>query len=1487
MRKITFFSQAIVVFALLLLTPFCSIHAQTTLFTEDFETADIGQTPPAGWGVDLVWGGNNVWFQSTGSWPTCSPASGSRMVEFQSFNCGAGTENRLRRTTPVSTVGYTDVTIDFAWLTDPGYAGVSDRVNVQYSTNGSTWTTAATVNRYGTTQAWTTQTVSLPAGAAGVATLYIAFDFISAYGNNCHLDLVQIKAIGPPLPQTVTVGTGTVSCNYPYTTYWMGGRTQLLYTAEWLTAAGALPGQITSLCFNVNSYSNQTMVNFNLNMTNTAMTTLPGWVTGMQNCYSGAYAVPGNGWQLITLSTPFIWNGQNLIVEVCFGNNGAFSNYSYVYGTDAPAGQIEPYWMDNTVGCTYTGAPFTGYASLPNLRFVEVPYVGTLAGTVTSCSNGAPLAGITVTCGTVSGTTNAAGAYTLYNVPVGNYTATYTLSGFLPGSAPVVINNGQTTSKNICLNPVPGVLAGVVTSAATGNPIMGAIITVGTSFGYSTGPNGAYYVNVYPVGTFSASCSKPGFDNATAGPFTFTQYNMITQNFALLENVNAPGSVAAALNAGETAVNINWGLPNGNYELLYDDGIQEGFQVWAFAGSYNAVKFTAPGYPCSLNGGKINIGTTVNYPEGSNPLVPFQFLVFDATGPGGTPGTQIAGPFDFTPTGYGWNNFTFTTPVTITGGNFYIVQRQGGNTPDAAGIAIDATTNQLRSYMRFMPSGSWVNSSGNFLMRAFMYGPGGPVPLKFSDPEGEPVSDGSGIQNLTGISNQNQAEVKELLSENDPPDNKGGDPEVVTGYQVWRLLQGQEGTPAAWVSIGTPTGQSVVDNSWPTLPCNPYRWAVKTQYTGNRWSNPAFSNALGKCWTSSVTVNVALSCPVASAMHTKVRLQNTVYVDTVYEATLGTPGSSGTCNFPHVWKGTYILTVSKFGFTTYTQPPITIMGNLTQDVTLLQLKTPPTDLQVNNRSLKATWRQPVMSNTVFSEDWNSGSFATNGWQASGGSNWQITSSAGNPAPSAIFYYSPIVTNYDQYLTSKDITGLHSPIMTLKYDIYLYNWATPNTNFLSVEIWNGSSWDVLKTYANTADIPWTSETLDITASTHSTFKVRFHAYGDNSDNIYYWSIDNISIFALGAHPDPCLQGYGVYLNSAMITVVNDTTYTIPAGLATYGQSKTCCVNAIYGSGTSTQTCNTFTSHFLCPPTNLMGADAGTTANLSWVKPQCTGGAVKVSGNPGQAADNDGIKFRGPLNETGLMGYNIFRSQGSSGGPWVLIRHLMNPDAISASDLSLTAGEWWYRITGYYDLTPFGFPGMYDESLPEGPEPVYILVVPDNRTEQNKTISNGQSYCMDANQTITVAGNNTTFFIQNGGSATMIAGQKIRYLPTTHVYSGGYMHGYISVSGPYCSSKSKGPETEKGVEAAISSDGKPSSFHVYPNPTTGELILEIPDKDLFSAGIVEVYGIRGEKILRKEITGTGKWNISLSGQPAGIYVIHVIMGDRIETTKIIRL
>ena len=480
---------------------------------------------------------------------------------------------------------------------------------------------------------------------------------------------------------------------------------------------------------------------------------------------------------------------------------------------------------------------------------------------------------------------------------------------------------------------------------------------------------------VYPGGTYSATVSKAGFDGQTAGPFTFTPPNTITQNFALLENTNAPTNVVATLNTGQTAVAVNWNVPSGNYELLYDDGIQESFVVWATANNLDGVKFTPVGYPCTVNGGKINIGAQSSYPAGSNPLVACSLYVYDATGSNGTPGNIIGGPYAFTPAGYGWNNFTFTTPVTITSGNFYIVKKQGGDYPNAAGVAIDTTTSNLRSWQKFQPNGPWVPASGNFMIRAMMFGPNGPVPLM------------DGQQNTITASGDSRAMFAYKPATVSGAEGIGqviwldGDsPEVITGYQVWRLLQGQEGTPASWVSIGTPTATTITDNSWPTLPCNPYRWAVKTQYTGNRWSNSAFSNAIGKCWTASVTINVDLTCLASNAAYSIVKLQNTVYVDTVYTAQLD---STQTVTFPTVWKGTYTLTVDKFGYTQYLQTPITIMGNMTIDVMLMQQKTPPSNLEINDRSLLATWSPPRVAVPIINETWASGSLATNGWTRSG------------------------------------------------------------------------------------------------------------------------------------------------------------------------------------------------------------------------------------------------------------------------------------------------------------------------------------------------------------------------------------------------------------------------------------------------------------------------------------------------------------------------
>ena len=377
----------------------------------------------------------------------------------------------------------------------------------------------------------------------------------------------------------------------------------------------------------------------------------------------------------------------------------------------------------------------------------------------------------------------------------------------------------------------------------------------------------------------------------------------------------------------------------GNYEIIYDDGIQENFAIWEQTGNMNAVKFTPVGYPATVLGCKINIGTLSNYPSGTgiNPFVPFDMFIYDATGPGGTPGTQLAGPFTITPVAntYGWLDFPtlFGAGITVNSGSFYIVQKQGGSYPNAIGIAIDTTIQNLRSYQRFVTGGGpWVPASGNFMLRALVTGSGGPLFTDNVRPNTITASAVTGARydyhpgTVTGVEGKGR-----IISV------EGDNPENLTGYQVWRLLQGQESTPATWTSIGTPSVTYMSDNSWFSLPCNPYRWAVKAQYTGNRWSNASFSNVIGKCWTAGVTVNVTLSCAAQNPANTVVMLTNSNYPDTNYIKVMDT---TGTVLFTNVWKGTYTLTVSRFGYTTYIQTNINITSDQTIDVVLCRSRLP-------------------------------------------------------------------------------------------------------------------------------------------------------------------------------------------------------------------------------------------------------------------------------------------------------------------------------------------------------------------------------------------------------------------------------------------------------------------------------------------------------------------------------------------------------------------
>ncbi|MEI7662564.1 MAG: carboxypeptidase regulatory-like domain-containing protein [Bacteroidota bacterium] len=1028
----------------------CTAQQITPLLTESFETGS-GTTPPSGWVIEQVTGTiTGITFVSNSANPTISSAfDGSRFVRYNSFSI-AGGSTRLKSTTALSTTGHAGVLVDFAWYEDPGSATSNDKVEVQWSLDGTNWTTAGTFSRYNAVPGWKLKHQWLPAAANNKPLLYVAFLFTSANGNNCALDLVHV-----------------------------------------------------------------------------------------------------------------------------------------------------------TCGTSATGAVLSGY----------IRDVNTLS----------PVAGAAVAAGAAADTSMSDGFYAMYGLSAGSATLYCTAGCYSPNALTVALTAGNITTANMSMAPSP-VFTGTITDGCTGAPVAGALVSL-----FSGGPNSAMTnsagVFLMPcitvAGTQQVLISKTGYETFS-GTFTFVPNTTTTYNLALFCTANPPGTVTAALNnpANPTAVNLGWQVPQGNYQLLYDDSSQEDFTVWASAGNLDAVKFTPLGWPAKVTGGNINIGKSSDYPANAQPLQSFTVYAAKADGPGGVPGTLLDSA-TVAPTGFGWVNFTFTAPVSINSGEFYLVMKQGGIPPHGCGMGIDTNSSQLRSWSRFVTgSGPWVPASHNYMMRAVMTGTGGPVLL----------------------------------------DNSAFTP----SYQAWRLLQGQESNTAAWTSIYTGNAANCADNSWPGLPSAPYRWAVRAVYPpGSRLSGPSFSNVLGKNYTATVSVQSTSDCSKCGK-NTDVRLTNAAYPDTMYTIHLD---STGHGQRGGIWKGNYSFSYSQFSCLSVNLVNIFINGDTTITFNITEAKPAPTGLSINNQSLLATWNPPRVTYDYFFETWSSGSFATNQWIVSGGNNWQISNTIGNPAPSAIFSWAPQCTNCSQTLTSKLITGVDAPKVHLSYDITLSNAGTTNINTMAVELWNGTTWSALKVYDNqNGSFPWTTETLDITGLFGNGFKIRFRASGVDTYSINYWGVDNIRISghdSVSGAPG-CMLGYTVAINNTLAAFVTDTFTYIPPQQVIYGHPYQFCVRAVYNGGPSAAICDTFTAKFLYPPKNLLVTPLECTGHLGWDKPD------------------------DPVALTALTGYDIYRN-----GAYI---HTNNgPDSLEYYDNGLSPGIYTYGVRSRYNLGVYGFTGQTGTSL----------------------------------------------------------------------------------------------------------------------------------------------------------------------------------------------
>jgi hypothetical protein len=106
---------------------------------------------------------------------------------------------------------------------------------------------------------------------------------------------------------------------------------------------------------------------------------------------------------------------------------------------------------------------------------------------------------------------------------------------------------------------------------------------------------------------------------------------------------------------------------------------------------------------------------------------------------------------------------------------------------------------------------------------------------------------------------------------------------------------------------------------------------------------------------------------------------------------------------------------------------------------------------------------------------------------------------------------------------------------------------------------------------------------------------------------------------------------------------------------------------------------------------------------------------------------------------------------------------------------------------------------------------------------------------------------------------------------------------TISSPSILINSGGAITTLCSTVAIPEDTENPLFHVFPNPSSGNFVVEFSNR--IKKGEIEFYNIIGEKILSEKIINESKIKIKLNNILSGVYLIKVNDSGKIATKKII--
>lgn len=319
---------------------------------------------------------------------------------------------------------------------------------------------------------------------------------------NAHSQCGSGSWISPTSP----VGGATAS-NFrtPFRTATPDARFQYLYLRSEIGAIGAV--NITSVGFFVENIDTNTMHSFNVSLRNSsvaALGTTSNWELGMIPYYTGTYKVTSLGWNMITLQTPFQYDGtSNLVIQVCWTNdtigianrtNTSVRYYVTQFSTlsnDNQAGWTVP---ENGCSTPYGG----GSNNRPQFRFDYT--IGNLAPTISPAT-------ATLGCTNTNTTLTASGG-TSFVWSTGATTPSIMVSS--PNTYTVTVSNSSgcsaTASASVTQNTVP--------PTASVSPASATLTCSSTSTSLSASGGGTY--------SWSTGATSNSINVNTAGNYTVT-----------------------------------------------------------------------------------------------------------------------------------------------------------------------------------------------------------------------------------------------------------------------------------------------------------------------------------------------------------------------------------------------------------------------------------------------------------------------------------------------------------------------------------------------------------------------------------------------------------------------------------------------------------------------------------------------------------------------------------------------------------------------------------------------------------------------------------------------------------------------------------------------------------------------------------------------------------------------------------------------------